>query len=99
MIKSGRLDRRYDGIVDCFKRVVKQEGEVFQLPAIHQLTDSPSFQESSHCGAATAQTSSATSPHKLLTSRSKTSSKPCSISRRREMASESGSLVILLLVR
>ncbi|PMD61659.1 mitochondrial carrier [Hyaloscypha bicolor E] len=26
MIKSGRLDRRYDGIIDCFKRVVKQEG-------------------------------------------------------------------------
>ncbi|KAE9368757.1 ADP,ATP carrier protein [Stipitochalara longipes BDJ] len=26
MIKSGRLDRKYDGIVDCFKRVVKQEG-------------------------------------------------------------------------
>jgi hypothetical protein len=51
MIKSGRLDRRDDGIIDCFKRVVKQEGEVFQLSAIHKLTDSLSFQESSHCGA------------------------------------------------
>lgn len=27
MIKSGRLDRRYNGIVDCFRRVVAQEGK------------------------------------------------------------------------
>jgi solute carrier family 25 (mitochondrial adenine nucleotide translocator), member 4/5/6/31 len=35
MIKSGRLDRRYDGIIDCFKRVVKQEGGYFQTPLAH----------------------------------------------------------------
>lgn len=56
MIKSGRLDRRYNGISDCFSRVVKQEGksphlplQIFQLKAIFA-------QEFSHYGAATAQT-------------------------------------------
>jgi solute carrier family 25 (adenine nucleotide translocator) protein 4/5/6/31 len=28
MLKSGRLDRRYGGIVDCFSRVLKEEGFV-----------------------------------------------------------------------
>ncbi len=28
MLKSGRLDRPYGGIGDCFKRVVEQEGFV-----------------------------------------------------------------------
>jgi len=28
MLKSGRLDRKYDGIADCFGRVVKDEGVV-----------------------------------------------------------------------
>jgi solute carrier family 25 (mitochondrial adenine nucleotide translocator), member 4/5/6/31 len=26
MIKSGRLDRKYDGIIECFRRTVQQEG-------------------------------------------------------------------------
>src|SRR5450432_2270155 len=26
MIKSGRLDRRYDGIIECFRRTTQQEG-------------------------------------------------------------------------
>lgn len=26
MLKSGRLDRKYDGISECFSRTVKQEG-------------------------------------------------------------------------
>jgi solute carrier family 25 (adenine nucleotide translocator) protein 4/5/6/31 len=26
MIKAGRLDRRYDGIVECFRRTTAQEG-------------------------------------------------------------------------
>ena len=26
MLKSGRLDRKYDGIVECFKRTSQQEG-------------------------------------------------------------------------
>ena len=26
MIKSGRLDRRYDGIIECFRRTASQEG-------------------------------------------------------------------------
>jgi hypothetical protein len=26
MLKSGRLDRKYDGIVDCFRRTTKDEG-------------------------------------------------------------------------
>jgi hypothetical protein len=26
MIKSGRLDRKYDGIIECFRRTVNQEG-------------------------------------------------------------------------
>jgi hypothetical protein len=64
MIKSGRLDRRYNGIGDCFSRVIKQEGKLL-------LTNLPIFQlkcvilqESSRCGAATEQTLSATSPPK-----------------------------------
>ncbi len=28
MLKSGRLDRRYNGIVDCFRRTTAQEGIV-----------------------------------------------------------------------
>jgi solute carrier family 25 (adenine nucleotide translocator) protein 4/5/6/31 len=26
MLKSGRLDRKYDGIVECFSRTIKNEG-------------------------------------------------------------------------
>lgn len=26
MLKSGRLDRKYDGIVECFRRTIKNEG-------------------------------------------------------------------------
>jgi solute carrier family 25 (adenine nucleotide translocator) protein 4/5/6/31 len=26
MLKSGRLDRKYDGIIDCFRRTVQAEG-------------------------------------------------------------------------
>jgi solute carrier family 25 (adenine nucleotide translocator) protein 4/5/6/31 len=26
MIKAGRLDRRYDGIIECFRRTASQEG-------------------------------------------------------------------------
>ena len=26
MIKSGRLDKKYNGIIDCFSRTAKQEG-------------------------------------------------------------------------
>lgn len=26
MLKSGRLDRKYDGITECFKRTINQEG-------------------------------------------------------------------------
>ncbi len=28
MIKSGRLDRRYNGIIDCFRRTVADEGNM-----------------------------------------------------------------------
>ena len=28
MIKAGRLDRKYDGIVECFRRTAQQEGVV-----------------------------------------------------------------------
>jgi len=28
MIKSGRLDRKYDGIIECFRRTTAQEGVV-----------------------------------------------------------------------
>jgi hypothetical protein len=28
MIKSGRLDRKYDGIIECFRRTAQQEGVV-----------------------------------------------------------------------
>lgn len=28
MVKSGRLDRPYKGIVECFSRVIKEEGVV-----------------------------------------------------------------------
>ena len=28
MIKAGRLDRKYDGIVECFRRTAKNEGVV-----------------------------------------------------------------------
>lgn len=28
MLKSGRLDRKFDGIVDCFSRTIKNEGTV-----------------------------------------------------------------------
>ena len=28
MLKTGRLDRKYDGIVECFSRTAKQEGVI-----------------------------------------------------------------------
>lgn len=28
MLKTGRLDRKYDGIVECFRRTIKNEGTV-----------------------------------------------------------------------
>lgn len=28
MIKSGRLDRKYNGIIDCFKRTMADEGKL-----------------------------------------------------------------------
>lgn len=40
MIKAGRLDRRYDGIIDCFRRVVKQEGKYPSLQS-HKCWYSP----------------------------------------------------------
>jgi hypothetical protein len=32
MIKQGRLDRKYNGIVDCFKRTLADEGTFFPTP-------------------------------------------------------------------
>jgi solute carrier family 25 (adenine nucleotide translocator) protein 4/5/6/31 len=29
MIKAGRLDRKYAGIADCFKRTIAEEGKNF----------------------------------------------------------------------
>lgn len=29
MIKAGRLDRKYNGIVDCFKRTMADEGKIW----------------------------------------------------------------------
>lgn len=65
----------------------------------HIPANIPPLQESSHYGAVTGQTLSATSPPKLSTSRSKTNLKLCSTSRRRETALANGSPVTSLLVQ
>lgn len=42
MIKAGRLDRKYNGIIDCFKRTMADEGKIWPLtrPDLHINTAS-----------------------------------------------------------
>ena len=91
MLKTGRLDRKYNGIVDCFRRTTADEGvmSLWRGNTANVIRYFPT-QALNFAFRDTCKQYSFSAPELSLI---RTQTSPCSLSRRNEMVTPSGWLV------